>query len=78
MNERQPTANSGTQKEILQTSFPAGGVAVVIGATGAVGNALTERLSTAGNFTAVVGLSRTGSPALDDLRAKHTGGSSSR
>ena len=65
MNERQPTANSGTRKEILQTSFPAGGVAVVIGATGAVGNALTERLSTAGSFTAVVGLSRTGSPALE-------------
>jgi NAD(P)-dependent dehydrogenase (short-subunit alcohol dehydrogenase family) len=65
MNERQPTANSSTRREILQTSFPAGGVAMVIGATGAVGAALTERLSTSANFTAVVGLSRTGSPALE-------------
>lgn len=45
--------------------FPPDGIAVVIGATGAIGKALVEQLSGAGCFRNVVGLSRSGRPALD-------------
>ena len=45
--------------------FPPDGIAVVIGATGAIGKALVEHLFGKGCFRNVVGLSRTGRPALD-------------
>jgi NAD(P)-dependent dehydrogenase (short-subunit alcohol dehydrogenase family) len=40
-------------------------VAVVIGATGGIGNALLRRLQGAGDFGTVIGLSRASTPALD-------------
>jgi NAD(P)-dependent dehydrogenase (short-subunit alcohol dehydrogenase family) len=65
MTEGRPVISIDGDDSDRQTSFPSGGVAIVIGATGAIGSALTERLSTAGRFGAVVGLSRTGTPALE-------------
>ncbi|MBM6596609.1 SDR family NAD(P)-dependent oxidoreductase [Microvirga pudoricolor] len=47
------------------TSFPSGGSAVIIGATGGIGAALAEALDHAQTFTPVTRLSRRGEPALD-------------
>lgn len=44
-----------------------GGAAVVIGASGSIGRAVAERLSSLGAFAHVVGLSRSGSDGLDLL-----------
>ena len=46
-------------------SFPPGGLAVVIGATGGVGAAVMTELTASGAFAEVIGLSRRGAPALD-------------
>ena len=46
-------------------SFPAGGTAVVIGASGAIGAAFVETLRQAPSFVRVIGLGRTTAPALD-------------
>ena len=46
-------------------SFPAGGLAVVIGASGGIGSALLEQLRNAPGFAHVLGLSRSGTPPLD-------------
>ena len=46
-------------------SFPAGGLAVVVGATGGIGGALLARLAGERSFRGVVGLSRGGAPPLD-------------
>jgi NAD(P)-dependent dehydrogenase (short-subunit alcohol dehydrogenase family) len=46
-------------------SFPPSGLAVVIGATGGVGAAVTAELKSSGAFAEVIGLSRRGAPALD-------------
>lgn len=46
-------------------SFPAGGLAVVVGASGAIGAALLERLTCDASFARAVGFSRGGTPALD-------------
>ncbi|MGB3021966.1 MAG: SDR family oxidoreductase [Methyloceanibacter sp.] len=46
-------------------SFPEGGLAVVIGASGAVGSALLSRLREDDRFAEVVGLSRAKIPVLD-------------
>ena len=46
-------------------SFPAGGIAVVIGASGGIGRAIAEALENSGHFAEVVRLSRSGMPALD-------------
>jgi NAD(P)-dependent dehydrogenase (short-subunit alcohol dehydrogenase family) len=46
-------------------SFPPGGIAVVIGATGGIGAALVERLREMLAFADVVGLSRQSGPSLD-------------
>jgi NAD(P)-dependent dehydrogenase (short-subunit alcohol dehydrogenase family) len=42
----------------MSGTFPTGGIAVVIGASGGIGRALVERLKDGGEFTYVVGLSR--------------------
>jgi len=44
-------------------SFPAGGLAVVVGASGAIGAALLEQLQAQGGFDRVLGFSRTGQSA---------------
>jgi len=47
-------------------SFPAG-IAVIFGAGGGIGGALTEALSDAGHFETVIGFSRTTTPSIDLL-----------
>ena len=47
--------------------LPSGGLAVVIGSSGAIGGALLERLRADGRFADVVGLSRGSTPPLDLL-----------
>lgn len=49
----------------MNQSNSAGGVAVVIGATGGIGAALLRKLQSTGEFDVVIGLSRASSPALD-------------
>jgi NAD(P)-dependent dehydrogenase (short-subunit alcohol dehydrogenase family) len=51
---------------VLNT-FPPGGLAVVIGATGSLGAALMSALQSDGAFAQVLGLSRSSTPALDLL-----------
>jgi NAD(P)-dependent dehydrogenase (short-subunit alcohol dehydrogenase family) len=46
-------------------SFPAGGVAVVVGAGGGIGSALAAQLGAAGCFNAVVPLGRNTDPTVD-------------
>lgn len=46
-------------------AFPAGGLAVVVGASGGIGRALLGRLATHRGFSAVLGLGRGSSPAVD-------------
>ncbi len=50
---------------MLASSFPDGGLAVVVGARGGVGAALLARLSASGRFAEVIGLSRHGTPPLE-------------
>jgi NAD(P)-dependent dehydrogenase (short-subunit alcohol dehydrogenase family) len=47
------------------SSFPNTGLAVVAGASGAVGKALFDRIQQCNPFQRVVGLSRSGSPSVD-------------
>ena len=49
------------------SSFPAGGLAVVIGSSGGVGQAVLRALERSGRFAAVLGLGRSSDPALDLL-----------
>jgi len=51
----------------MLTSFPPGGLAVVIGATGSIGAALMAALQLEGTFAQVIGLSRSSTPPLDLL-----------
>ena len=51
----------------MLSSFPKGGLAVVIGATGSIGAALLAQLQQSGHFAEVVALSRRSQPALDLL-----------
>lgn len=46
-------------------ALPAGGVAIVVGASGGIGSALLARLSAQARFSAVLGLGRNSSPRLD-------------
>lgn len=46
-------------------SFPAGGLAVVIGVTGGIGGAFFDLLGKSERFAAIVGLSRQGDPAIE-------------
>ncbi len=48
-------------------SFAAGGLAVVVGASGGLGAALQHALQCSGRFAAVLGLSRSSAPPLDLL-----------
>jgi len=45
--------------------FPAGGLAVVIGATGGIGSAMVRHIGDQGGFDAVIGFGRSTSPALE-------------
>jgi NAD(P)-dependent dehydrogenase (short-subunit alcohol dehydrogenase family) len=47
------------------TSFPAGGTALVFGASGGVGGALVEAIRDGGRFEQVLGFSRSGEPGVD-------------
>ncbi|MET0427657.1 MAG: SDR family NAD(P)-dependent oxidoreductase [Microvirga sp.] len=49
----------------ILTSFPPGGLAVIIGARGGIGGALLEALDGQAAFPEVLGLSRAGTPSLD-------------
>ncbi|OYV24980.1 MAG: C-factor, partial [Acidocella sp. 20-63-7] len=49
-------------------SFPVGGLAIVVGASGAIGAALLTRLSGDVRFSRAIGFSRSGTPALDLTR----------
>lgn len=49
----------------LLTSWPSGGLALVIGATGGLGSALLEQLEKETSWAGAVGLSRASVPALD-------------
>ena len=51
----------------MLNTFPPGGLAVVIGATGSLGAALMSALQSDGAFAQVLGLSRSSTPALDLL-----------
>lgn len=46
-------------------ALPNGGLAVVIGASGAIGGAVFAQLEAGGEFEKIIGLSRRGRPALD-------------
>lgn len=48
-------------------TFPAGGIALVLGASGGIGAALVQALEACGHFTTVLGLSRHSTPAIDLL-----------
>jgi len=52
---------------MTMTSFPDGGLAVVVGASGAIGGALEAALRDDAAFAEVIGASRSGDPALDLL-----------
>lgn len=47
------------------SSFPTGGLCVVLGARGGLGAAMVEALERDGRFAAVLGFSRAGAPALE-------------
>jgi NAD(P)-dependent dehydrogenase (short-subunit alcohol dehydrogenase family) len=51
----------------MTTPLPSGGLAVVVGASGAIGGAVAARLERDGRFAAVHRLSRSGTPAVDIL-----------
>lgn len=55
-------------------SFPDGGLAVVIGANGGIGEALFVQLTGLGTFSRVIGLSRRSSPAIDLVREETVAG----
>ena len=55
------------------SSFPTGGAAVVIGARGGIGGALSAGLSESGRFTTVLGLHRASQPPLDLLDEQSIG-----
>jgi hypothetical protein len=59
MNDTPPSSPSRLD------SFPAGGVAVVAGATGGLGAAMAAALEASGRFGTVVRASRSGTPATD-------------
>ena len=50
------------------SSFPSGGIAVVVGASGGIGHAIANHLEDSGLLTEVHRWSRTGTPAVDILR----------
>jgi len=64
--------DTGTGKKVFAmkcglalASFPAGGTAVVIGVSGAIGAAFIETLRQAPSFVRVIGLGRSTAPALE-------------
>lgn len=65
MNQRpaDPIARDAAADSLA--SFPPDGIAVVVGATGAIGAAIASGLSDSGRFETVIGLSRSAAPALD-------------
>jgi NAD(P)-dependent dehydrogenase (short-subunit alcohol dehydrogenase family) len=57
----------GSESDNRLGSFPANGIAVVIGATGGIGAALIERVGQGAGFSKAIGISRSTEPALDLL-----------
>ncbi len=55
------------QPDTRLSSFPAGGVALVIGATGGIGAAIHDQLSRSERFERVIGVGRRTDPAIDLL-----------
>lgn len=51
--------------EVSYLEFPTGGLAVVIGASGAIGSALRHKLEATGIFEDVIGFSRSSLPGMD-------------
>lgn len=49
-------------------SFPDGGLAVVVGASGGIGRALCDQLAASASFSRVIALSRRGDPFIDLVR----------
>ncbi len=47
------------------SSYPPGGLAVVVGASGGIGAAISEQLQASQSFAQILGTSRAGSPPLD-------------
>jgi len=56
---------SETRANLLQDRFPPGGLAIVVGATGTIGQAFVSLLGNDDDFAEVVGLSRGGDYPLD-------------
>ena len=66
MDEPAPDCHPGYKNGSSNVnSFPAGGIAVVIGASGGIGSAIADALESGGHFAEVVRFSRSGTPALD-------------
>jgi len=57
----------GSEADNRLASFPANGVAVIVGSSGGIGAALTERVEESGHFRKVVGISRSTKVAIDLL-----------
>jgi len=62
----------GASSAISLHSFPQGGVAVVIGASGGIGGAFAELADGSGTFTRTVRLSRSAGEPLVDVRREET------
>ncbi|MBO6676339.1 MAG: SDR family NAD(P)-dependent oxidoreductase [Rhizobiales bacterium] len=53
------------------TSFPSGGLAVVVGASGGIGAAVAAAIGSSGRFAHVIEASRSGQPSYDITREDH-------
>ncbi len=62
-----PRSSTGATPTVDLGSFPKAGVAVIFGASGGIGSALTEALSSTDSFRHVVGFSRKSSQPIDLL-----------
>lgn len=60
------------------SSFPAGGLAIIIGATGGLGSAISAQISASAAFTDVIALGRSTTPPLDLTIEQHIADLASR